>query len=356
MHMADGNTAQSLWPRPARRAPAPSASYGRRPRGLAIAAIAVFGLVAAACGGESTPGAGSETVPPTVTTISTTTVPTVTTTTIDFDRPITQDTVPIPAEASIVDLIALVNDMRGQTNNVSDQMARLARFQELASPVSAQILDFSTTVSPIEEDEEFAVESTVRFRVSQDHLTIEMFLIDELRSRGWNKASEGTQQVDGDTATVLVFRVPGIPADETELAVTVTELPGLTLIDYAYRTRTPIADTSFERLQVWQEELATPRSADPISTRIATQDDLGSMSVSYWMTAETTAEAREAVVALQDEEAFTVGTSEGSGASTAPLLLVDANNKELLIDFAITGEADTVEMTVTHTFGLEPVD
>ena len=359
MHMADGNTTRSHRHSLLGRVRQTSELVPQRRSGryrLALATIAAFGLTAAACGGESTPGGGSETVPSTVTTISTTTVPEVTTTTIDFDRPITQDTVPIPSETNIADLATVIDNMRGQTNNVSDQMARLARFQELATPVNAQILDFTTSVSTIEDEVGFAVASTVRFRVPQDHLTIERFLIDELRSRGWNKASEATQPVNGETATVLIFRIPGVPAEETELGVSVTELPGFTRIDYDYQTRVLPEDTSFARLQTWQAELATPRSATVIETRVATQDDIGTMAVVYQLTAETTAEAREIIVELQDEELFTVGTSEGSGSSTAPLLLVDANNQELLIDFAITGEPDTVEMTVTNTFGLEPID
>lgn len=320
---------------------------------MATAAIA---LIASGCGGETSPGIGAETIPVTAPPSTTTTTMAETTTTIDFDRPITQGTDPIGAEATIAELAEVINSMRGQTFNVSDQMARLAPFLAIATPVSAQILDFSASVTPVvDEDELQAVDSTVRFRVPQDRESIATFMKDELKAWGWNKANEGTQQIEGSPVTTLIFRRPGARGEDTELAVTISGLAGLTLIDYAYKDRF-VAEGSFERLQFWQTTLRTPRSATAIESRVSTADDLGTIAVVYEFTAETTAEARELMIELQSEEEYVVGTSEGSGTTTAPLLLTDVDGRELLIDFALTGDPDTVQMTVASTFGLDPVD
>ena len=321
-------------------------------RTLFPAALVALGLIASACSGETEPAAQPvEAQQPTTTT---TTIPPETTTTIDFNRPITQDTIPIGEETSISDLAAVVASMRGQTINVSDQMSRLARFQELATPNMAQILDFSTAVSPIPDEDDFVVESTVLFRVPQDRLTIEMFLLDELRSRGWNKASETSQPVDGVTTTTLVFRIPGTPGNITELTAIVSELPGQTQIDLAYQTRVPEEDTSFERLQFWQDELATPFSADVTQVSAATADDLGVISVVYELDAETPAEASEDILELQDEEVFRIGTAPET--ETEAFLLIDQSRQEWLVEFATTDVADTIAMTVSNTFDLEPID
>ena len=86
----------------------------------------------------------------------------------------------------------------------------------------------------------------------------------------------------------------------------------------------------------------------------ATADDLGVISVVYELDAETPAEASEDILELQDEEVFRIGTAPET--ETEAFLLIDQSRQEWLVEFATTDVADTIAMTVSNTFDLEPID
>lgn len=320
-----------------------------------MATPVVLALLVAACGGETDPAVGAEVPPTTSATTSTSTIPAETTTTIDFDRPVTQQLTLLPDDNSLTEFAEIVNDMRGQSNQVSEQMKRIAEFESLPSPAGAQILDFSVQVVPLVEDG-FAISSVVEFRLPQDPAVMTTFLEEELRALSWFKSSESTVQTDGIDFNALVFRLPGVPGEETELVASVGAVPGATIVSYNYRTRLDPGDQSFNRLQAWQDALRTPGSAGVVEASVRTADDIATLMVVHTLAAETAAEAREDMVALVRANEFTILTSQDSGASAAPLLLENEDGEQLTLEFVQTDDPEVVEMTVTNTFGLEPLD
>lgn len=350
MYMADGSSNQTrrrcVIVRARTRRPAVS-----RPT-LAAPLFLAFAL--AACGGETAPGLGADTIPTTTIATTTSTVPAETTTTIDFNRPVTQELTLLPDDGMVAEFADIINDMRGQSNQVSEQMKRLAEFETLPSPAGAQILDFSTVVVPVL-DEGYSISSVVEFRLPQDAAVMTTFIEEELRALGWNKSSESTQFVNGINQNTLVFRIPGTPGDETELTASIGSAPGATLVTYDYRTRLETTDLTFSRLHAWQNTIRTPSGAEVVEASVKTADDTGTLSVVQLLNAETAAEARELVAALVREDEFQIITSQDSGTTAAPLLLQDEEGNQMMLEFALSEEPAIVEMTVINTFALEPV-
>ncbi len=325
-----------------------------RARQVSVTVPVAMAVLLSACGGETEPAAGADVSQSTISATTTPTVPAETTTTIDFDRPVTQQLTLLPDDNTIAEFAEIVGDMRGQSNQVSEQMKRIAEFASLPSPAGAQILDFSIQVVPLVEDG-FAISSVVEFRLPGEPAVVSTFLEEELRALSWFKSSESTVQSNGIEVDALVFRLPGVPGDETELVTSVGAVPGATIVTYDYQTRLPAQDQSFNRLQAWQNGLRTPGSAEVVEASVRTADDIATLAVVQTLNAETAAEAREVVAALVRDNEFTVLTSQDSGDTTAPLLLETEDGEQLTLDFAQTNDPDVVEMTVTHTFGLEPV-
>lgn len=321
-------------------------------RFAAVAATMTVGV--AACGGETEPGLGTGTVPVTIATTTSTTDPPPTTTTIDFNREIVQETDPIPADAVIAEFAEAVEDMRGQTNNVSQQLARLVSFPALNSPSGSQILDFSVGTETIEDG--FEISSSVLFRVPQEPEQLVEFTEGEMKARGWNKANEREGSEDGRALTGLTFQIPGTPGDITQLEVLITGFEGYSTMQYNYRSVAEEGDVSFDRLRVWQSTLRVPRSTVAIGAKIETVDNTGSMTVRYQLEAETAAEAREDIRDLVREDEFILATSDESGPTAAPLLMTDENGEQLLLEFFLTRDPEIIEMTISNSFPIDPVD
>lgn len=313
-----------------------------------------FGL--AACTGETVePSTQSDVLAITTTTVATTTtVPPETTTTINFDREPDQDDAPLPDDATASELFSIVDNMRGPTADASEQLQRLATFVDLASPIGAQIMDFSVAVEPVDDDRS-DISTQVRMRTPQPTRELSLFYDGELRSAGWNKASFNDTVTDGMAGTELVFRIPGSTGAEAELTITISEGP-TSIVDLDYTFLSEEDDPSFEQLAAWQAAIRTPRGTTDNKTVVFTEDDTVSIQVIYALEADTAAEAREDVLDLVRDDEFTVRSASTSGTSTAPLLLVDEEGQEFLLDFAPTRNPELFWMMVSATSDLTPVE
>ncbi len=319
-------------------------------------ATASLGLIMAlaACGGETEPAIGGDTLVSTTTTIATTTVPPETTTTINFDREPDQDDMPLPEDATALELFEVINDMRGPTDDASEQLSRLVTFLELASPDRAQILDFSVGVEPVDDDRnDISIE--IRMRAPQSTEELASFYDGELRSAGWNKAAFNETTTDGLPGTELTYRIPGTSGTETELGIVLSKGP-VSIIDIDYVSLSEEDDVSFERLTAWQSAIRVPRTAIANEAVVLTVDDTASLQVIYALEADTAAEAREDIVDLVRDDEFTIASPDGSGTSTAPVLLIDEDGQEYLLDFAPTRNPELFWMAVSATADLEPVE
>ncbi len=307
-----------------------------------------------ACGGETEPSLGNAAVVTTTTTIATTTVPVETTTTIDFDREPSQETTPLPEDATAAELAEVVDNMRGPTNDASEQLQRIATFLDLASPAQAQIMELSIATEPAEDDR-VDISTQVRMRTPQTVADLAVFYDGELRSAGWNKAGFSETTVDGLPATELVFRIPGTSGSDTELGITLSNGP-VTFIDLDLKLLSEEDDESFERLLAWQSAIRTPRTTNAAKAVVFTAGDSASLQVIYTMEADSAAEAREDIAELVRTSEFTIDSPDESGTSTAPLLLVDEDGQEYLLEFAPTRDPEIFWMMVSASFDLEPID
>lgn len=318
-------------------------------RSLAAVGLATGLLVG--CGTTAEPGTGA--IAPTTMAIATTTttLPPETTTTIDFNRPVDQQVTPLPEDALIADLAEVTNDMRGQTDDVYQQMIRLIDFPKLASPIGSQILDFSAVVRT--DEDQLRAESTVSVRAPATSDLVKYFA-GEMEARTWYDSDLTRETTETGERTTTLFRLPGF-GEEKELTVAVEAMPGLTLIDLEYHSVIE-DDADFELLQSWQEKVRTPGSAEVVSAGVSTGDNVGTAVVTYQLVAETTAEARtdmlDVVRASEFETTAVAVENDGS-----PVILVDVETgDELRLEFFETVEEDVVEMTVTATFPLVPLD
>lgn len=338
--------------RPLRRSGATPARRGiRRVWPAAISFGLALGLTA--CGGEAEPGAVVTTVS-TTTTIPTTTIPTTTTSTINFDQEPDQGETPLPENSTATELFAVVDDIRGPTRNASDQLRRLATFVELASPQKAQILDFSIAVEPIEDDRS-EISTQIRMRAPQTTEELATFYDGELRSGAWIKASFSDTTSEGLPGTELVYRIPGVSGSETELSINLTKGP-VSIIDIDYVAVSEEDDPSFEQLVAWQSAIRTPRTSTEAKTVVFTAEDTSSLQVIYTLEADTAAEAREDIIDLVRDDEFTIASPDSSGTSTAPLLLIDEEGQEYLLDFAPTRDPELFWLMVSATADLQPVE
>lgn len=317
-----------------------------------LAAIAGLALFLAGCGTEAAPTIGNGALPPSSTTTST--APIETTTTIDFSRPPDQQKTTVPENATAGDLAEIVDDMRGPTEDVAEQMLRLATFVELSSPVGSQITDLTISVRTAEELR-YDISSQVALRGPQTLVELTDYYDAELRSLGWNKASETDETIGGIETTTQVFRVPGTAGDETELTIRTTGGP-VSVVDIGYHHLTDEDDESFGRLAAWQRAIRTPNSGVEMEVRVSTADDVATLAVVHWLTAETAAQARADVVSLIRAAEFEQSSPVADEASTAPVELADESGQRHLLEFATTRDPEIVEMVVSTTFGLRPID
>lgn len=332
-----------------------------KPRALSQAGLLPAGLVIGFCllllGCGATSTIGNEAAAPAATTIqttTTTTIPPTTTTTIDFNRQVNQLDTPLPEEALITEVAEVVNNMRGQTDDLHQQMIRLIDFPKMASPVGSQILDFSATMTPGEDG--ILAETAVTLRTPNGTSDIADYFDAELVSRSWNAADVSTEVTETGQKNITVFRWPGTSGDEKELTIGVEPRPGLVVVDIDNHSLIDEDDESYDLLKGWQDKIRTPSSANVISASIATSENVGTATVTYELDAESTAEARSdmlgAVRAAEFETTAEPGETDGS-----PVTLVDVETlEEFLLEFAATGDDEIVEMTVTATFPLNPLD
>ena len=314
-----------------------------------------LGLSLAACGGEATiSNEAAAPAPTTIPTTTTTTVPPTTTTTIDFNRPVNQLDTPLPEEALISEVAELVNNMRGQTDDLHQQMTRLVDFPNIASPLGAQILDISVAMTPGEDD--IRAESTATIRAPGGATDLIDYFDAEMVSRSWNEADVSTEVTDFGVKKTTVYRWPGTSGDDKEVKITVNPMPGLVLITIESLALVDSRDESYDRLQGWQDKIRTPSSAEVTGAAISTAENVGTATVTYELDAETAAEARSDMLnAVRTSEFETV--AEPDEANSSPVTLTDVESgEEFLLEFAETSEDEIIEMTVSATFPLEPLD
>lgn len=315
----------------------------------------VLSLVLAGCGGTATIGNEAAAPPPTtIATTTTTTIPPTTTTTIDFNRPVSQLDTPLPEDALISEVADLVNDMRGQTDDLHQQMARLTDFPKIASPVGSQILDFSITMTPGEDD--IRAESVAVVRTPNGAIDMVEYFDAEMVSRSWNEADVSNEVTDVGVKRTTVYRWPGTSGDDKELTITVDPQPGLVLITIDSLSLIELRDEKYELLQGWQDKIRTPSSADVIRAAITTAENVGTATVTYELDAETAAEARSDMLdAVRTSEFETAAVADEADGS--PVTLTDVETgEEFLLEFAETSDDEIVEMTVSASFPLEPLD
>ena len=325
-----------------------------------LAATALVCL--AACGGNEAPGLGNETLPST-TGSTTTAIPAQTGPTVDFDRVPNQSTTPLPEDATASELAAVVDDMRGPTNDVSEQMLRLAPFVDFDTPSNSQITDLSISVAPTEDDELrisawVALRSPLSATVLAEHFDIDR------QSQAWNMVSEVEETVDRAAKITQVFRNPGYSGDDNEMTVTIIDGPfSVYRVDYLIVTD-PAAATDDEEeavdtlasLLAWQEGVRLPQSADLIEARIGTAEDLGRLEAVYRIPGETASAAREDVSALVRSNEFDTPAPDGSGENAAPLVLIDTEGRQFLVEFATTRGPEIIEIVISTEFDLQPID
>lgn len=317
--------------------------------------IVVSGLlILAGCG--STAGEEGQVAPTatTVATTTTTTIPPTTTTTIDFNRPVDQGTDPLAEDATLDDVVALVEDMRGQTDDAQQQIARLGPFPDLDSPMGSQIIDINVSIEL--DDGDVVSNSAATLRTPGSEADPVSFFGAELEARGWNQADRlSAEGPDGETLTTVVFRIPGTSGEVEELTIDLDVRPGVSFIELGYRT-VGSDDEAFERLRAWQDALRVPNSADEIEARAQSADDTLTMTVVYTLQAETAAEARGDVLALVQDDEFET-TAEASDDDASPVTMVGVENGETLtLEFEETGDDETVTMAVQAAVALTPFE
>jgi hypothetical protein len=329
---------------------------GPRRRSLTVPSLFVgLGLTLAACGGEATVSNEAAAPPPTtIPTTTTTTIPPTTTTTIDFNRPVNQMDTPLPEDALISEVAELVNDMRGQTDDLHQQMARLVDFPKIASPLGAQILDVFVVMTPGEDD--IRTESIAVIRTPNGATNLVDYFDAEMVSRSWNEADVSTEVTDVGIRKTTVYRWPGTSGDDKEVTITVDPLPGLVLITIQNLALIDSRDESYDLLQGWQDKIRTPSSAEVTGAAISTSENVGIATVTYDLDAETAAEARSDMLgAVRTAEFETAAEPDETNGS--PVTLTDVETgEEFLLEFAETSDEEIIEMTVSATFPLEPLD
>lgn len=313
-----------------------------------------LGLVAAGCGGTTSLGNQVIETTTTIPTTTTTTIPPTTTTTIDFNRPVDQLDTPLPEEALISEMAEIVNDMRGQTDDLHQQITRLVDFPKMTSPIGSQVMDFTVSIVPVEDG--LMTEALVSMRAPNGPNELAVYFDSELRSRGWNKADIFSETTETGSRVSTVFRVPGTSGDEQELTIVVDTMPGVVFVDFDHHSLIDDRDESYDLLQGWQDKVRHPSSADVVGAMISTADNVGTATVTHHLDAETPAEARSDMLnAVRSSEFET--TAEADDEDSSPVTLIDVETgEEFLLEFAPTNEEDIIEVTVSATFPLEPLD
>lgn len=316
-------------------------------------AASMLGILAA-CGSTPTIGGQAAQVTTTIPTTTTTTIPPTTTTTIDFNRPVDQDDTPIPEDATAAEILAIVEDLRGQTDDLHQQMIRLVGFPDIASPIGTQILDVTASIQI--DGDDVRTDSVVLLRTPGTAADPVGFFSAELAARGWNEADFLSTPVGEDgTLTTLVYRWPGRSGDEEELTMEFEVQPGVAFIEMRYHVVGTDEDP-FDLMKAWQDAVRTPSSADEVEARIETAEDTATLTVRHILQAETAAEAREDIIDLVRSADFET-TAEASEDDASAVTLVGVENGEtIVVEFEDLGDEETVEVTVRTSGPLTPID
>ena len=328
--------------------------------GTATVALSLGGLLAACGGGEVTTDVAA---PAPAVATTTTTAPTTTVSTIDFDRPVVQAETALVEQATLDEVAALIEELRGQTLDVDAQVRRLAPFPDLAQPAVAQIMDIAVSLAPVSDGLQPSA-ARVRFRVPDNEATTTEAISDDFRALGWFRAANSTD-VDGDrTVTDLTFRFPGRSADDQELRATIEGRPGVTVVDLEHALWATAAEATpedgtasyFARLSAWQEVLPIPRAATLVEVGIETAPDEGVLAASYALPAADEATAVGAIVRSIGAGGLQLRDAGGEPPVAGPLELVDEDGTSVTIEIRPGPEDGVFEITATHAFPLTPLD
>lgn len=309
---------------------------------------------ASACGGEAEPlDSQATTTVTTATTTTTTTEPPEPTTTIDFSIAPDQGIEPLADEATVADIVELVDDVRGPTAGLARQIERLTPFVDLTSPPGAQIMDVTVSAETADDDRNDLSVSAV-MRAPQTGPELVKFFNDELRARGWITAGREDETIDGVEWHRQIFRVPGVPGDTTELTVSVGAGP-VSWVEVDYASLSEEDDETVSLLAFWQESLALPRGSTVSSASVSTVDDEVVLTVVHQLDADSPDEAFEDLVDLVDEDDFTL--SGGQANLTGPITLTGVEDE---VDYTVgvveSRQPEVVEIVVTSKAALTPID
>ena len=293
---------------------------------------------------------------------TTTTIVAETTTTVDFARPIVEATDPLTIEADPPEIAALVDDLRGQTDNVARQMQRIGPFPWLAAPAAVQIIDIDVVLEPADEDRLHPAVVSVRYRVPDSGPVATRFLADSFRAQGWNQIEQTEQEVDGATVIEATFGKSGVLGEEVTSRIEIR--PGVTIIALTHRLSAEEPDvtpsetgTYLERLSAWAGDLPVPRAADLVAAELTTADDRGRIAVRYRLAAGDEAAAVAAVVAQIGDDGYRLnGFADGEQPVAGPLTLVDEGGATVTVEFSNGDGEGTFELELATTFELTPID
>ena len=195
-----------------------------------------------------------------------------------------------------------------------------------------------------------------RLRAPQTAEELVRFHHDEMRAEGWNRARTTTDNGPDGPFTEQVFRIPGLSGDTVELIVTVTDGP-VSIIELAYTGLTEADDPSLVLLTAWQDGVRLPGSASITAATIATADDTATLTVTHRVVADSPGQARADVLSLVRSSEFTTDAAADGGEQAQPVELVGVEaGDRYLLDFAATREPEVVEVLVSASAGLDPVD
>lgn len=332
-------------------------------RGPAVTVVGLLALVTAGCGQGQQPGLGADVVGSTTLTIPTTTTPTATTTTIDFNRPVFQGVAPLAEEAGLDDVVALVVDLRGQTNDVTEQITRLAPFLDIDAAVVAQITGIDIVLAP-EDENRHPGSATVWFRTPVAGPDVVLAIDNEFQSLGWFTNDVSRSETDGDTITESVFRNPGFDPDELEFRSSVVSGQGTTTVELTYvvaaddeEATADDGSTYFERLSAWQDELSLPGAAELTEVGVEADDEAGAVFARYLLTADDETEAIALLVrSIASGDYQLLGATADDPPTAGPLRLVDPDGTLVVVELAPSPADETFLIEARHGFVLDPLD
>ncbi len=288
--------------------------------------------------------------------VTTTTEPPPTTTTIDFTVASQGLTAPVPDEPTIDELTDVINDVRGNTADITGEMNRLAPFVQLSSATVAQIVDIAIAAEPGVDGRVRTTSSVVAY-VPADGATVATLIDDELRAAGWNRAEQTDNSEGSNVSVERAYRVPGTPGDEQQLVVAVEGEPTeatLLRLEYDVEDDTEENEATLARLTAWQSNLPSPRSSTFESATAKTDGDEATLSLAYSVPAESTLEARRQFAGQLSSAGYDVADREIE-IETDRLAFLDPDGHELVATFDRASDPDLMELVVSAEIGMKPI-